>query len=287
MILYMCSCFWFSRYVQVLAGGQYSIIAGKYRMSNGAFPETFGLEISEREIASLTEANAVALLKKHKLLLVRSLSLTTERLIEYGRKFGNLYLSSSDLRGNGEAMHAKTRHQEITVLSRTGLHGSAKVAWHIDLLHKPSDLLPGRVLYAAQAEIPSLTKWADTERAYELIDPASRMLADQSLCFYRAPYPTEWVGCMREMVLKKPGTHRRSLLVDHTFLQCIIGETYEDTEHWKVKVLSQILIPENIYIHNWRQGDLIIYDNNSTMHERETMASKAQGRRIIWRLTFD
>lgn len=252
------------------------------------FPASFGIEISPADLDNLTAGSLVELLVRYKLILVRSLVLTPYQLVTHGRKFGKLYLSSSDLKGNGESIYLQSRqYPEITVLSRDGLHENAMIDWHIDLLHKPSAVLPGRFLYTHAADIASTTQWADTERAYELIDPESRAVADESFCFYAAPYPTQWVGCVRHMVLKNPITMRRSLLVDKTFTRCIIGESYEDTGYWKAKILAQVLIADNIYNHNWRKGDLIIYDNNALMHQRETMSLTSEGQRTIWRLTFD
>src|SRR4051812_49161072 len=99
----------------------------------GLLSTQLGFEISKHDLDHLSDIALTQLLLDHKLLLIRSLSLTPEQLIEYGRKFGQLYLSSSDLKGNGEAAHVKSQaHREITVLSRDGLHRNALIPWHID-----------------------------------------------------------------------------------------------------------------------------------------------------------
>lgn len=252
------------------------------------FPTSFGMEISKNDLDRMPDNVLAKLVLDHKFILVRSLFLSPDQLIHYGQKFGKLYLSSKDLRGNGEHRWIKSKeHKEISVVSREGMHKNTLIGWHIDLLHKPSRILTGRILYADKTEVESLTSWSDTVTACNLVDKEIMTFAEQALCFYSAPYNTKWAGTVRPMVKKHPKTGDRALMVDKLFTNCIIGESYEYTENFKDAALSKILVDDNVYAHHWRKGDLIIYDNNSTMHQREKITSPAQGERTLWRLTFD
>lgn len=60
------------------------------------------------------------------------------------------------------------------------------------------------------------------------------------------------------------------------------GETVDDSEKKKTGLLERILSPKNLYTHQWKQGDLLLYDNMQSVHRRE----QYQGVRFLKALKF-
>ncbi len=48
----------------------------------------------------------------------------------------------------------------------------------------------------------------------------------------------------------------------------------------------QVVVPEIVYHHTWRRGDLVVIDNRATMHRAHSDHDPAE-RRTLWRIIVE
>jgi len=69
-------------------------------------------------------------------------------------------------------------------------------------------------------------------------------------------------------VIAHPATKRPALFVNRLMTDSIVGMSREESESLLKRLFAHLEQPENIYEHVWRPGDVVIWDNLSTLHAR-------------------
>jgi len=215
--------------------------------------------------------------------------------IALGRRLGEVTESHPVVPGFDE------NHPEIYELdSNTG--GFADI-WHTDVTFVRRPPL-GSVLRAVV--LPPTggdTQWADLELAYESLSEPVRRLADQLVAvhdgnrewgYYLAQREarTKWEGeefkalvpIEHPVVRVHPETGRRSLFVNPGFVSHIAGVSDAESRHLLDLFYAHITKPEHIVRHRWSVGDVVMWDNRSTVH----YANRDYGnqRRVMHRITL-
>ena len=83
--------------------------------------------------------------------------------------------------------------------------------------------------------------------------------------------PSNWAGAPRHVhpaVVLHPETHRPTLLVNRLMADSIVGMPREHSDALIETLCQATERPEHIYEHEWRVGDLLIWDNRATLHAR-------------------
>ena len=193
------------------------------------------------------------------------------------------------------------QHPEIYALdSATG--GFADV-WHTDVTFVRRPPL-GSVLRAVV--LPPTggdTQWADLELAYESLSEPVRRLADQLVAvhdgtrefgYYLAQRAerTKWEGeefralvpIEHPVVRVHPETGRRSLFVNPGFVSHLKDVSDAESRSLLDLFYAHITKPEHIVRHRWSVGDVVMWDNRSTVH----YANRDYGdqRRVMHRITL-
>ena len=215
--------------------------------------------------------------------------------IAFGRRLGEVTESHPVVPGVDE------NHPEIYELdSNTG--GFADI-WHTDVTFVRRPPL-GSVLRAVV--LPPTggdTQWADLELAYDSLSEPVRRLADQLVAvhdgnrewgYYLAQRQerTKWEGeefkalvpIEHPVVRVHPETGRRSLFVNPGFVSHIAGVSDAESRHLLDLFYAHITKPEHIVRHRWSVGDVVMWDNRSTVH----YANRDYGtqRRVMHRITL-
>ena len=252
--------------------------------------QSFGVELTLNlaEVNSEVSRDLLIALRRSKLVLVRKQELDEDAYIRLGSMLGQLWTVDGALRGNAESPHAVRSHVEIArVSNKGGMLQDRAVDWHGDLAHHPTDPYPGRILYAKAVpeDAVSVTSWVDLEYGWNclLSDEERRLLAGQTGQF-RAGYETEWGATEHPILRRHPARGSEWASIDRAFLRGFSGMTPERSAELKKWVLGKLIVGAAIYRHVWEPGDVIIYDNEGTMHRRERVYSDAE--RTIWRLTL-
>ena len=84
---------------------------------------------------------------------------------------------------------------------------------------------------------------------------------------------------------RHPARGTEWLSIDRAFFRGFVGMSADDSARFKKRLMAKLLVSDAMYRHAWEQGDIVIYDNEGTMHRRERVFSDQE--RTIWRLTLE
>jgi taurine dioxygenase len=257
----------------------------------GQLAKSFGVEIKVdlNSVDTLIARNLLIELRQSKLILVRDQHLDEDAYIGLGTALGQLWKVDTELRGNAESPHAVRDRAEIArVSNKGGMLQDRAVDWHGDLAHHPTRPYPGRILYAKEmpSDVVSVTSWVDLEFGWNhLLSDDDREWLRQQSGEFRAGYETEWGTTQHKLVRQHPARGADWLGVDRAFFRGFVGMARETSTDAKRRLLSKLIVGAAMYRHVWKRGDVVIYDNEGTMHRRERVFSDQE--RTIWRLTLE
>ena len=133
------------------------------------------------------------------------------------------------------------------------------------------------------------TQWADLRGAYERLAPALRTLIDgldavhriSPLAYWGEPFDTalgrddaqelydraaEVPPVVHPVVRVHPLTERPALFVNPGFTTHIVGLSRIESEGLLRLLYEHATQPEVVLRHRWRPGDVVLWDNQATMH---------------------
>ena len=214
----------------------------------------------------------------------RGQRITPQQQIDFSRRFGvlQIHVLKQFLLAN---------HPEILIVSNIiengqsiGL-GDAGKFWHSDLSYKELPSL-GSMLYAQ--ELPAEggdTLFADMHKAYDGLPDALRKAIEgqKASHSYTARYSeTKFEGNWRPtltpeqlaqvnvvdhpIVRTHPETGRKALFVSEGFTTNIVGLPEDESQQILTELYAHSIRPENIYRHQWQDGDMVFWDNRSLIH---------------------
>jgi alpha-ketoglutarate-dependent 2,4-dichlorophenoxyacetate dioxygenase len=203
-------------------------------------------------------------------------------------RFGNEALTDiSNVNDGGEIMQAEDRRRAYSLANRL---------WHTDASFQDP---PGRYSMLHARVVPSVaadTEYADMRAAYDELPEAIKakiegLHAHHSIAYSRQTLGFEFSedekerlkGAVHPLVRTLPGSGRKSLyLASHAFK--IIGWPVPDGRLLLKDLIEHATQRKFVHRHQWRVGDLVIWDNRCTMH-RATPFEDLQYRRELRRVT--
>ncbi len=231
-------------------------------------------------------------LRTHLLLVLRGQpSPTDNELDQFLRGFGRLVLDTEDgvahYRGHlggggrGSALREEMRayqHREDANRGSTYYDpratGASELVWHNDQSHRPM-LKVLSVLEALDFDDDAVpTLFRDTYVAVETLPPARRHELEHRQVIYfdpRLPSPEELsrsCDAMHPVVLPHPHTGRRALYVND-FADRIAGMDRADSDAVLAELRAHLDAEAPCYVHHWRTGDLVLWDNIGIQHRRD------------------
>jgi taurine dioxygenase len=186
--------------------------------------------------------------------------------------------------------------------------GGSGEFWHTDLsyVERPSR---GSLLYSIEVPIRNGVVLGDTEfgstaAAFEALPQAMKKQLRGLKAVHRfsdiyskinkgrsdaAPLSAEQKArtpdVVHPVVLKHPLSGRESIFVNEGFTSHIIGLPEDESRALLAELYAHCTKPEFIYVHKWQAGDLIMWDNWSTVH-RATGGYTPDERRLLHRTTL-
>jgi alpha-ketoglutarate-dependent 2,4-dichlorophenoxyacetate dioxygenase len=158
---------------------------------------------------------------------------------------------------------------------------NANELWHIDSTY----LAPGAIFSFLLARIvPSeggATEYCDTRVAWEALDPSRRaklagLTADHSILHSRRlagcedvllkQYPTQTMPPITRTLVRHHRGSGRDALITASHIQRVDGMDYESARALIDDLTSIASAPGRVYRHEWRVGDLVMWDNRCIMH---------------------
>jgi taurine dioxygenase len=254
--------------------------------------EATGLDLSH----PLDEATIAALRQAwhaHAVLVVRGQSLSEEDQVRFGGYFGALaetFAESRTMAAHPAVMFVSNIRKDGKPIGRLP---DGEMLFHSDQCYTaaPPD---GTMLYAI--EVPKEggnTMFASMEAAYDALAPDMKARLDglQALNAYDlkasattrdTPLPDDAPRAVHPVVRTHPATGRKSLYVNRLMTIRIEGMDERDGNALLKILFDHAEDRRFVYEHRWRPGDLVLWDNRSTLHAR-TDFSPAE-RRLLRRI---
>jgi alpha-ketoglutarate-dependent 2,4-dichlorophenoxyacetate dioxygenase len=227
---------------------------------------------------------------EYAVLVFRDQSITDEQQIAFTRHFG-------DLENYNTPGHVRKREDQrlgagIADFSNLDRHGNIMSdedrvwffklgdrLWHSDSSFRPVpakySLLSGRILPSWGAN----TEFADMRAAYDALDPRTKAEVENLICEHSLIYSREAIGftdltaeeiaafrpVRQRLVRSHPASGRKSLFLS-SHAGAILGWTIPEARMFLHDLTEHATQRQFVYSHSWRQFDLVMWDNRSTMH---------------------
>jgi taurine dioxygenase len=262
-----------------------------------------GAEIRGLDLARIDEA-AWAVVHdawlRHSVLLFRDQRLDDADLVAFSRRLGEL--DPPPVNENGKTFVPD--HPEVYVVSNVigpdgvpiGSLGAGEATWHTDMsyLAEPPD---ASMLYALEVPPSGGDTWVCSMEAALAALPAPLLerVRDLSIkhdgTYNSGGYlrkgltatddPRRSVGTPHPIVCAHPDTGRPVLYLGRRRNAYVIGLPLEESEALLDELWRYATLPAHCHAHRWRVGDLLMWDNRSTMHRRDPF--DADSRRVMHR----
>lgn len=262
-----------------------------------------GAEVEGVDLGNLAGSDLDAVVEAwdaHNALLFRDQNLDNDGFIAFARRFG--ILEHAPIMENGRT--PVPGYPEIYVVSNVkdatgkpiGSLGAGEAVWHTDMsyLDNPPD---ASMLYALELPPAGGDTWiAGMCAAYEgLPDDLKAAIAGKRIkhdgTFNSGGYkragvevkddPRESVGAYHPIVCAHPRTGRPALYLGRRRLAYVEGLELEASEALLDRLWAHATQDAFSFAHSWRVGDILMWDNRSTLHRRDPF--DAEARRIMHR----
>ncbi len=261
--------------------------------------EHLGAEVTGIDLAKDTERHADQLraaFLDRSVLIVRDQHLNEEQFVRLAHSFGPLEPYESTVK-----QFLMPEHPEILVLSNMVKDGKpvgirdAGQYWHTDrsYVKEPawSSLLHARRLPVdAQGVTRGNTQFASTVAAFAALPDAmrTRLRALRAVHRYIYRYTKAPDNPLPEVshpvALRHPYNGRESLYVNKGFTFGIEGMPQDESDALLEALYEHIAQPQFVYTHQWRVGDVLLWDNFATQHNA-VADYELPLERLMWRTT--
>jgi alpha-ketoglutarate-dependent 2,4-dichlorophenoxyacetate dioxygenase len=249
----------------------------------GFAAELCGVTLADVASDDAAYVAARAAFEEHSVLVLRGQEVTDELQLAFSRRFGPPEVTKVGSQGTGS---------HFVILSTIGLDGKVVPAdhrlslrskgnqlWHTDSSFKSvpalTSILSARIIPARGGE----TEFVSTRLAFERLDAGLRNKLENSFAWHdyahsrsqitadlaspeeRAALPPQ---CWR-MVWKNP-THGRSAIYLASHAYAVEGMEAATGKKLIDELMAAATAPDTSYLHQWRRGDVVMWDNRATMH---------------------
>jgi alpha-ketoglutarate-dependent 2,4-dichlorophenoxyacetate dioxygenase len=270
--------------------------------------EVSGVDL-RRSIDQETFSAIEAALDRYAVLIFRNQMLKDEQQIAFSRLFGPLETSIGTIR---KGRRHRLRSNELADLSNLDENDNirslsdrwrmmmlANQLWHTDSSFKP---VPGKVSLLSAREVPPSggeTEFADLRAAYDALDEGTKKQIDDLIAEHSIFHSRGLIGYTdfsdeeraalppvpQTLVRIHPGSRRKTLyLAAHA--SHVIGWPIEQGRTLLAELITFATQPRFVHQHQWRAGDLVVWDNRCTLH-RARPYDDAHHRRDMRRTTVE
>ena len=248
----------------------------------------FGAELRGVTLADVANDDAAyaavrATFEEHSVLVFRGQEVTDDLQLAFSKRFGPPEVTKVGSLGTGSHfVILSTIGPDGKVVPpdhRYALRNKANQLWHTDSSFKRTpaltSVLSARIIPARGGE----TEYVSTRLAFESLDPALRQKLENSFAWHDYNHSRSQIApglatpeeraalppvCWR-MVWKNPVNGRGALyLASHAY--AIEGMAPAAGKALIDQLTAAATMPQASYVHVWRSGDVLMWDNRATMH---------------------
>ena len=274
--------------------------------SEGFACEITGLDLRTEATPATAEAVARAM-DRYAVAVIRDQRIGDEEQIAFSRLFGPLEKSPNFGRGDKDVV--RMQFPELFDVSNLDEHGNilpdsdrrrfyrlANLMWHMDSSFQPHgagySLLSARIVPGRGAD----TQFADMRAAFaalpaDLLARVQNRVVEHSTFYSRSLVGYQFTeeelkrrsATQQFLVQTHPRTGRPALMIG-SHASHIVGEPVDAGRALLKQLVEFATQPQFVYTHQWRVGDLLLWDNRCTMH-RATPFDDFAERRDLRRTT--
>jgi len=255
--------------------------------------EVLGVDI-ENGLTDEAFQEIIALWRRHLVLVIRGQTIGDECLLKFARRFGPLDAAPQ----LDKSRSSPDGYPEIVVVSNVvengaplGGLGHGDLAWHSDMTYVSNPPV-GCILHAWEAPAGAgRTHFANLRAALAALSPEDRTRIATLSSVHDNSYTS--AGTRRHrveggdgrrvhpLVIEHPSWGEGALLIGRQRGAAIVGLPPEESDVLLARIWEAATLPENTITHDWRAGDVVIWDNLLTLHRRDAFDGHA--RRILHR----
>ncbi|MBV8537871.1 MAG: TauD/TfdA family dioxygenase [Alphaproteobacteria bacterium] len=222
-------------------------------------------------------------LEEHSVLVFRDQDVSDDVQLAFSRRFGPLETTKVGSEGAGTNLVILTTIDEagkvVSADHRLSLRNKANQLWHTDSTFKRvpalASVLSARIIPDRGGE----TEYASTRLAWERLDPGLRARLQNSFAWHDYAHSRGKIAadlatpaerdalppvCWR-MAWTNPVNGRSALYIaSHAY--AIDGMERVAAQKLLGELIDAAAAPGHTYLHTWRKGDVVMWDNRATMH---------------------
>jgi alpha-ketoglutarate-dependent 2,4-dichlorophenoxyacetate dioxygenase len=249
----------------------------------GFAAELRGVNIQDVAADDGAYASVRAAFEEYSVLVFRDQDVSDEAQLAFSRRFGPLEITKVSSEGAGtNLVILKTLDDAGSVVPddhRLALENKANQLWHTDSSFKQVPALASVLSSRVIPERGGETEYVSTRLAFDSLDVTLQRRLEDSFAWHEYAYsrgkiapdlagPEERAAlppqCWR-MVWQNPVNGRKALyMASHAF--AIEGMEREAARALLAELTEVATPPEARYLHSWRVGDVLMWDNRATMH---------------------
>lgn len=251
--------------------------------------ERLGIELSGERIGpalSPADREAVrAATARHGVTVIRDQQLSDEQIYDFFVSLGDRIVEVEALEGVPPAERGVMRLGNVdrqgNLLPADDWNMQQNIAneqWHTDMTFLPNRATLSLLYALAVPPEGGNTEFCDTRLFWETLDDAERAWLSTLTCAHSVihsrklmgfDWPAEGVDrfppISRPLVMVQEATGRTALTLA-AYIQSTEGMTDAESQAFVDRLIDRATAPENVYSHEWRAGDLLIWDNSCMMH---------------------
>ena len=212
---------------------------------------------------------------EHVILVFPGQRLSPDDQLAFARRFGELY----------RFPHAPGIESHELVLAINMPSGIRRGKWHSDATF---DEQPPAISILSARELPSRggeTAFANQYAAYDALSDGMKELVANLHAVHDATSHNRPNEMATHPVLRThPDTGRTALFVNSEFTRRFAHMTTEESEGLLKFLTTHAHRPEFCYVHRWRPGDVVMWDNRAAQHYPVLNRPEGETRRM-WRVT--
>jgi alpha-ketoglutarate-dependent 2,4-dichlorophenoxyacetate dioxygenase len=249
----------------------------------GFAAELRGVTLAEIATNDAAYAAARAAFEEHSVLVFRGQDVTNDSQLEFSRRFGPPEVTKVGSLGTGSHFVILTTigpdGKVVPADHRYAMRNKANQLWHTDSSFKSvpalTSILSARIIPDNGGE----TEFVSTRLAYDRLDLTTRQKLDNSFAWHHYGYSRGKIAaglatgdelaalppqCWR-MVWKNSVNGRKALyLASHAY--AVEGLEPAAGEKLIEELTQAATAPGTSYVHAWKAGDVVMWDNRATMH---------------------
>lgn len=251
----------------------------------------FGAIVTGLNIPNASSDDIITLetaMDRYAVLIFPDQKITDEQQFEFSSRFGNMENASGDINQSHDRRLAMDIN-DISNLDRNGavrarddrarLFGLGNMLWHSDSSFKE---IPAKYSLLSARVIPDSggqTEFADMRAAWAALDAKTQNECIELVCEHSQIYSRgilgfddftaaeliKWAPVLQPLIRKHPNTKVSSLFLS-SHIGTIIDWPVPEARLFIRDLTEHATRPEFVFSHQWKQWDLVMWDNRVTMH---------------------